>query len=120
MVDSMQERASQQFRTLADRMASIVRTEYDQDLSLESISERLHYTPNYLSSIFRKEYNMTFSEYLMNIRLDVARKWLVDTNMPIKEIAERLGYQNSQNFIRTFRKKENLTPGAYRRLRMDS
>ncbi|WP_313957951.1 AraC family transcriptional regulator [Paenibacillus xylanexedens] len=120
LVDSMQERASQQFRTLADRMASIVRTEYDQELSLESISERLHYTPNYLSSIFRKEYNMTFSEYLMNIRLDVARKWLVDTNMPIKDIAERLGYQNSQNFIRTFRKKENLTPGAYRRLRMDS
>ncbi|WP_145325325.1 helix-turn-helix domain-containing protein [Paenibacillus xylanexedens] len=119
MVESMQERANQQFRTIADRMASIVRTEYDQDLSLELISERLHYTPNYLSSIFRKEYSMTFSEYLMNFRLDVARKWLVDTNMPIKDIAERLGYQNSQNFIRSFRKKENLTPGAYRRMRMD-
>ncbi|WP_339278179.1 AraC family transcriptional regulator [Paenibacillus sp. FSL W8-0426] len=120
MVASMQERANQQFRSIADRMASIVRTEYDQDLSLESISERLHYTPNYLSSIFRKEYGTTFSEYLMNFRLEVARKWLVDTNMPVKDIAERLGYQNSQNFIRSFRKKENLTPGAYRRMKMES
>ncbi|NUU76905.1 AraC family transcriptional regulator [Paenibacillus xylanilyticus] len=119
MVVSMQEKANHQFRSVADRIAAIVRTEYDQELSLESISERLHYTPNYLSSIFRKEYGMTFSDYLMGFRLEVARKWLVDTDMPIKDIAERLGYQNSQNFIRSFRKKEHVTPGAYRKMKLE-
>ncbi len=119
MVVSMQEKANHQFRSVADQIASIVRTEYDQELSLESISERLHYTPNYLSSIFRKEYGMTFSDYLMGFRLDVARKWLIDTDMPIKDIAERLGYQNSQNFIRSFRKQEHVTPGAYRKMKLE-
>lgn len=119
MVKSMKEKTNQQFRSIADKIAAIIRTEYDQDLSLESISERLHYSPNYLSSIFRKEYGTTFSEYLMNYRLEIAKKWLVDTDMTIKDIAERLRYQNSQNFIRSFRKKEHVTPGAYRKMKLE-
>ncbi|MNJ52915.1 HTH-type transcriptional regulator YesS [compost metagenome] len=119
MVRSMKEKTNQQFRSIADKIATIIRTEYDQDLSLESISERLHYSPNYLSSIFRKEYGTTFSEYVMNYRLEIAKKWLVDTDMTIKDIAERLRYQNSQNFIRSFRKKEHVTPGAYRKMKLE-
>jgi AraC-like DNA-binding protein len=79
------------------------------------IGERLHYNPNYLSSIFKKEYGTTFSDYLVSYRLEIAKKWLVQGDMTIKEIAERLQYQNSQNFIRSFRKKEQITPGMYRK-----
>lgn len=120
MVKCMKEKTNHQFRSIADRIASIIRAEYDQELSLESISERLHYSPNYLSSIFKKEYGMTFTEFLMNYRLDIARKWLVDTDMTIKDIAERLQYQNPQNFIRSFRKKEHVTPGAYRKMKLQA
>ncbi|MBD2871688.1 helix-turn-helix domain-containing protein [Paenibacillus arenilitoris] len=119
MVRSMRDKTSQQFRTIADKIAAIIRSEYDLDLSLETISDRLHYSPNYLSSIFKKEYGTTFSEYLMNYRLEIAKKWLVDTEMTIKDIAERLRYQNPQNFIRSFRKKEHVTPGAYRKMKTE-
>lgn len=119
MVRSMKDKTNQQFRSISDKIAGIVRAEFDQDLSLESISERLHYSPNYLSSIFKKEYGTTFSDYLMNYRLEIAKKWLVETDMAIKDIAERLRYQNPQNFIRSFRKKEHVTPGAYRKTMLD-
>lgn len=115
MVRSMKEKTNRQFRSISDKIAGIVRTEFDQELTLETISDRLHYSPNYLSSIFKKEYGTTFSDYLMNYRLEIAKKWLVDTDMAIKDIAERLRYQNPQNFIRSFRKKEHVTPGAYRK-----
>ncbi|PZD94001.1 AraC family transcriptional regulator [Paenibacillus sambharensis] len=115
MVRTMRERTSQQFRSIADKIAAIVRTEYDQDLSLDSISDRLHYSPNYLSSIFKKEYGVTFSDYVLNYRVEMAKKWLIETDMTIKDIAERLRYQNSQNFIRSFRRKEYVTPGEYRK-----
>ncbi|CAM4269198.1 helix-turn-helix domain-containing protein [Paenibacillus tarimensis] len=115
MVRTMRERTNQQFRSIADKIAAIVRTEYDQDLSLDSISDRLHYSPNYLSSIFKKEYGVTFSDYVLNYRVEMAKKWLVETDMTIKDIAERLRYQNSQNFIRSFRRKEYVTPGEYRK-----
>lgn len=53
----------------------------------------------------------------MGYRLQMGKKWLVETDMTIKEIAERLQYHNSQNFIRSFRKKEQVTPGAYRKMK---
>lgn len=117
MVLSMKDKTSRQFRTLSDKIASIVRAEYDCDLSLETIADRLHYNPNYLSSIFKKEYGTTFSDYLMGYRQDMAKKWLIETDMTIKDIAERLQYHNPQNFIRSFRKKEGVTPGTYRKLK---
>lgn len=119
MVTSMKEKTTRQFRSLSDQIAAIVRAEFDQELSLEIIGERLHYSPNYLSSIFKKEFGMTFSEYVMSYRLEMAKKWLVETDMTIKEIAERLQYHNPQNFIRSFRKKEHVTPGAYRAMKQD-
>lgn len=117
MVKSMKEKTNQQFRCLSEKIAAIIRAEYDQELSLELIGDRLHYNPNYLSSIFKKEYGTTFSEYLLGYRLQMGKKWLVETDMTIKEIAERLQYHNSQNFIRSFRKKEQVTPGAYRKMK---
>lgn len=118
MVDSMKAKTSQQIRSIADQVAVIIRTEYDQNISLESISSRLHYSPNYLGSIFKREYDTTFSDYLLNYRLEMAKKWLVDTDMSVKDISERLRYQNPQNFIRYFRKKEQVTPGEYRKLKL--
>ena len=49
---------------------------------------------------------MSFSEYLSQYRFKMFKKWLVETDMPIKDIAEKLSYNNSQNFIRSFRKLE--------------
>ncbi|GIO35837.1 AraC family transcriptional regulator [Paenibacillus antibioticophila] len=117
MVRSMKDKTNKQFRSLSEQIAVIVRSEYDQELTLEQIGERLHYNPNYLSNIFKKEFGTTFSDYLMNYRLEMAKKWLVETNMTIREIAERLQYHKPQNFIRSFRKKEHVTPGEYRKSR---
>ncbi|WP_438349662.1 AraC family transcriptional regulator [Paenibacillus sp. FA6] len=116
MVDSMQEKTNNQFRGISEKIISIVSTEFDQELTLEIIGERLHYNPNYLSRIFKKEYGTVFSEYLKNYRLEIAKKWLTETDMTVKEIAERLQYNNSQNFIRSFRKEEHVTPGIYRKM----
>ncbi|QDH19452.1 AraC family transcriptional regulator [Saccharibacillus brassicae] len=119
MVRSMEKKTNEQFRCLSETIAGIVRDEYDRELSLDQIGERLHYNPNYLSSIFKKEFGTTFSDYLMSYRLDMAKKWLTETDQTVKEIAERLQYQNPQNFIRSFRKKEQVTPGVYRKLRQN-
>lgn len=116
MTTVMKEKTNKQFRCLSEKITAIVDTEFDRELTLESIGERLHYNPNYLSNIFKKEYGTAFSEYLMNYRLEMAKKWLSETDMTIRVIAERLQYHNPQNFIRSFRKKEQVTPGTYRKL----
>jgi AraC-type DNA-binding domain-containing proteins len=46
--------------------------------------------------------------------MDMAKKWLKESDLKIVEIAERLQYNNSANFIRSFRKTIGMTPGQYR------
>lgn len=57
---------------------------------------------------------MTFSEYLIAYRMEKARELLETTNDKISDIAEKLRYNNSQNFIRVFKKMNSATPGEYR------
>lgn len=114
MLNKVEERTESQYKNISDEIIHIVQQEFDSDLTLNYIAEKMHYNPNYLSSIFRKETNTSFSDYLSLFRINKAKEWLVESNMTVKEIAEKLNYNNSQNFIRSFRKIEGTTPGRYR------
>ncbi|WP_246309918.1 AraC family transcriptional regulator [Paenibacillus alginolyticus] len=108
------DRQDAQYHNISEKIIDLVQHYYDTDLTLEECASRLHYNANYLSSIFRKETNCSFSDYLSTYRFNMAKKWLSETDMPIKDISSKLRYNNSQNFIRSFRKQEGLTPGQYR------
>src|SRR5690625_1704956 len=114
LLNKVEERTESQYKNISDEIIHIVQQEFDSDLTLNYIADKLHYNPNYLSSIFRKETNTSFSDYLALFRINKAKEWLVETDMTVKEIAEKLNYNNSQNFIRSFRKVEGTTPGRYR------
>ncbi|MFX3631614.1 MAG: helix-turn-helix domain-containing protein [Candidatus Pristimantibacillus sp.] len=108
------DRQESQYQHISEQIINIIHQEYDTAITLEEIASRLHYNVFYLSNIFKKETEMTFSDYLSQYRLKLATKWLVETDMSVKEIGERLTFTNSQNFIRAFRKQEDMTPGQYR------
>ncbi|QGH35588.1 helix-turn-helix domain-containing protein [Gracilibacillus salitolerans] len=101
-------------KKISYKIIRMIHENYNQNISLEFVSSRLHYNPNYLSNIFQKEIGYTFTEYLLEYRINKAKHWLTTTNMSVKSIATELQYKNSQNFIRSFRKMEGITPGKYR------
>jgi AraC-like DNA-binding protein len=107
-------RRDSEYQNLSEKMMDMIHNYYDTDFTLEECASRLHYNANYLSSVFKKEMNCTFTEYLGNYRINVAKTWLGETDMTVKEISEKLRYNNSQNFIRSFRKLVGMTPGEYR------
>jgi len=114
LVRVFQDRQASQYHNLSERIIDMIRNEFDRDITLEECASRLHYNAFYLSSVFKKETDMSFSEYLSQYRLNMSKKWLVETDMSVKDIAERLTYTNPQNFIRSFKKQEEMTPGQYR------
>ncbi|MCK6150448.1 helix-turn-helix domain-containing protein [Paenibacillus silvae] len=114
VMDIFRERQYAQYQNISEKMIAMIQQDYDKDLTLEECAERLHYNANYLSSVFRKETGASFSEYLTRYRLNIAKRWLDESEWTVKEIAERLRYTNPQNFIRSFRKWEGMTPGRYR------
>ncbi|MGE6628807.1 helix-turn-helix domain-containing protein [Bacillus sp. NPDC077027] len=114
IIEQLGAREDSQYKNISEKIIHIIHQEFDSDLTLDEIASRLHYNPNYLSSIFRKEMDISFSEYLSSYRHHVAKNWLVETEMSVKEISEKLKYKNPQNFIRSFKKLEGTTPGKYR------
>ncbi|CAM3939517.1 helix-turn-helix domain-containing protein [Cohnella lubricantis] len=114
LIRIFRDRQQSQYHNISEKIIDLVQRHYDTDLSLEECATRLNYNANYLSSVFRKETGVSFSEYLTAYRFGMAKRWLTDTGMPVKDIAARLRYNNPQNFIRSFRKLEGLTPGQYR------
>ncbi|WP_245809744.1 helix-turn-helix domain-containing protein [Cohnella massiliensis] len=117
MLRIFRDRQEAQYANISEKIIDLVHRYYDTDLTLEECAARLHYNPNYLSSVFRKETGRSFSEYLTAYRFQTAKKWLAETDIPIKDIAAKLRYNNSQNFIRSFRKQEGITPGQFRESR---
>ncbi|WP_158318617.1 helix-turn-helix domain-containing protein [Halalkalibacter akibai] len=114
LVKVFHDRRDSQFQNLSEKIIDLIQKNFDSEITLEECAAKLHYNANYLSSVFKQETNYTFSEYLAMYRFKIAKQWLVESSMTIKEIAEKLKYNNSQNFIRSFKKQEEMTPGQYR------
>ena len=73
------------------------------------------YSTPYMSKRFKKETGVTFSEYLKKVRIDASRRLLVNTNKPVAEISELVGYVDTTFFHNTFRSIVGCTPLEYRK-----
>lgn len=113
-IQQLEQQRDSRYKFILNQVLNIIHTQYDKDLTLEMCADKLNYHPSYIWRILKKEMNINFSEYLAKYRLEAAKRWLEDSNMSIAEIAEKLRYNNSQNFIRYFKKLEGMTPGQYR------
>ncbi|MGO4495264.1 helix-turn-helix domain-containing protein [Paenibacillus sp. 2RAB27] len=112
----LEQQSKSHAKKISDQITDLIHQRFDTELTLEACAMQLNYHPNHLGPLFSREKGISFSEYLLNYRLMMAKQWLVETDMKIGDIAVRLTYTNPQNFIRFFRKMENMTPGQYREL----
>lgn len=87
---------------------------YYPEFSLDSLAGNLAISKNYLCKIFRDRTGKTPFEYLIEVRLENARKRLEQSDAPIQEIAKVVGYRDPLYFSKEFRKKYGLSPMQYR------
>lgn len=87
---------------------------YDSDLSQPMLADLVSMPSSQFSSMFKETTGMTPSDYIIAYRIDQARELLTTTDLKVADIAERLRYNNAQNFIRVFKRMCGMTPGEYR------
>lgn len=91
-----------------------INNNYHSDLSLDDIAKASNLSISYMMNLWAKEIGMTPMEYLHNYRISVACQYLKETDMKIKQIAMRVGYQDEKYFARVFMKHKAVTPSEYR------
>ena len=92
-----------------------VQCHYVEDPSLRETAEAVHLSDSYLSRLFTSRLDTTYSRFLTGIKISHAMALLVNTNLPIMEIAGQCGYDNSNYFSDSFKKIVGVSPLKYRK-----
>lgn len=102
-------------KLLLDKAKEYINNNYsDEDIGLNKVSNYLHISPSYLCMIFKKEMGDTFLNYLIRVRVEVAKDLLGSTNLKTSEIAEKIGYADPNYFSYFFKRNIGLSPREYR------
>ncbi|MDY0290179.1 MAG: PocR ligand-binding domain-containing protein [Sphaerochaeta sp.] len=107
---------NQQKLAIVARAQEFIRKNYNLGLTLSDVSGAVYLSPNYFSTIFKEITNTNFSNYLNSIRIQEGKKLLRETNLPIKQIVQMVGFEDYNYFNRVFKKSVNLPPATYREM----
>lgn len=117
LVEVYQENNGKRKHWMIDQVLQYVEENYNTALSTRDIAGRFFMNTSYFSKLFHEQMGCTFSNYLINVRVEKAKMMLTQTNMKLYDIAEAVGYTNVQYFSTIFKEKEGLTPFAFRQMR---
>lgn len=89
---------------------------YFNELTLDTIADFAHVSPQHLCRLFQKHMQMRPTHYINLTRIKVSKWLLHNSDKSVTEIAEEVGYHSPYYFTNTFKKYENMSPSAYRKM----
>ena len=84
------------------------------NITVNDVARLIGINRSYLTAIFKKKMGVSPQEYLMRCRMEHARAMLAESNLPVQDIAQRIGYENAMTFSRIFKIYYGLSPRNYR------
>ena len=100
---------------MVQKAQQLIRQYYDQGVTLEEIAGKLFVSEEYLSTQFKKETGMTFSETVRKYRIEKVKKLLLETPFKLNQIAELAGYSDSKYMSKVFKEEVGMLPSEYRK-----
>ena len=100
--------------SLLKNLLNYCEANYNQDLSLTLLEQKLHANRFYISHLFSRKLKMKFNSYVNSLRVEHACKMLRNTDMSITEISQEVGFSTSRTFNRAFVQIIGTSPSAYR------
>lgn len=97
------------------RCLSYIDAHLSERISLKDVADFCGLTTFAFSRTFKKEYGITFQEYLIRLRIDRAQNLLAKSRLSVTDVAGEAGFGDLSHFTRTFRRYVGSSPSAYRR-----
>ena len=99
---------------LTQEALDMLHYQFAQPLTLAGVARRLHISSEHLRCVFQQDMQISFSEYLLKVRMDEACRLLRESSFCVAEIAKRTGFPDAAYFHRIFHKHVGMTPKQYR------
>ncbi|MBQ8621557.1 MAG: response regulator [Oscillospiraceae bacterium] len=87
---------------------------YRKKFTLTDMANALYISPNYLSDLFKKHTGMKFSDYLLEVRMEKSKEYLMDIQYKVGDISALVGFSDARYFSSTFRKRYGMSPLEFR------
>jgi len=91
---------------------------FNKAINLDAIADEAHFSKYHFIRIFKKTYRQTPHQYLINVRVEQAKK-LLQTNIPVADACYTCGFESISSFTTLFKKMTNRTPAEYRQQQLD-
>lgn len=98
-----------------EQVIMLIKSRIPGDITLQEAAAHVHLNASYLSQLFKQQTKSNFVDYVLNLRMEEAKRLLCKTSLRISEIAERVGYSDVAYFSNTYKRITGQTPSEYRR-----
>jgi two-component system, response regulator YesN len=99
---------------IADRVCDFLTRNIEKKIGIDDVARLIGYSPKHTSALFKRLTGETFTEHRVRQKIEEAKKRLVRSGQPVKQIAHDLAYENPESFVRIFKRRTGLTPTQYR------
>lgn len=115
VVHMMEYRLEQQQQSIFAKAKRYLEEHFHENVSLETVAGHVGLSSYYFSKLFKERAGVTFIDYLTQLRVEEAKRLLVESGYSLKEICFEVGYRDPNYFSRVFKKTAGMTPSAFRR-----
>lgn len=98
----------------ADKIKQRIESNIDKEFNLDNLCLQMNYSKNHLINIFSDKFGITPYQYYIDCKINMAKDYLLNTNMTIAEISSALSYSDQQYFSYCFKKATGYSPRNYR------
>lgn len=113
-VDEERKKQNMQLDRLS-HITSYIQANYREDLTLEGVARIFGFSPAYLSRMFQKYAGINYKSYVQELRTEAGYRLLLNTVVPVGEIALECGFPDSRSFAKAFRRRYGMAPAEYRK-----
>jgi two-component system response regulator YesN len=103
-----------QMHEIVEAAAKFINERFTEDLTVFTLAEQFHVARNYFSRLFKKEMGEGCNEYITRLRIEKAKQFLGASRLKTYEIAEKVGYHDTNYFSLAFKKNTGLSPKEFR------
>lgn len=101
--------------TLVESICLYIGSNYEKPITLQMLADTFHMSKYHLSHIFRAQTGISVTDFILHRRIGEAQSKLLETDSPVSQISEAVGFENVGYFNRQFKRIVKMTPMEYRR-----